>query len=198
MTSEIGLGLGQLIIPAAAGLLGVVVGGWTTSHNQKKERKHNHSRQQLECFYGPLLAMRLQIRSKSELRAKLHGIANAAWQERLDSVRDDPAAMQAVEKARGPKFDKVFDYSDEQFRDELIPLYRKMLEHFTQYMWLAEPSTLGHFAALVKFVELWNRFLATSLPHEMLEKIDHSEKELEPLYQDLAAQAERLRQELKK
>lgn len=73
-----------------------------------------------------------------------------------------------------------------------------MLGHFTQYMWLAEPSTLGHFAALVKFVGLWNRFLATSLPHEMLAKIDHGEKELEPLYQDLATQAERLRQELKK
>jgi hypothetical protein len=198
MISQFGLGLGQLIIPAAAGLLGVVVGGWTTAHYQKMERRRNHSRQQLECFYGPLLAMRRQIQSKSELRVKLHEITNAAWQKRLDSVRDDSAALQKVEKARGPQFDKVFDYSDEQFRDELIPLYRKMLEHFTQYMWLAEPSTLDHFPALVEFVELWNRFLATSLPHEVLELIEHSEKELDPLYQDLATQTERLRQEVKK
>jgi len=198
MISEYGLGLAQLIVPAAAGILGVLVGGLITAHSQRRDRQHNGIRQQLECFYGPLLAMRRQIHSKSELRVKLHKIAGEAWQKRLDSVRDDPQALQAVEKARGPQFDKVFDYSDEQFRDELIPLYRKMLEHVTQYIWLAEPSTLDHFDALVEFVELWNRFLAKTLPHEVLESIDHSEEELYPFYEDLETQTERLRQELKK
>ena len=198
MISEYGLGLGQLIVPAAAGILGVLVGGLITAHSQRRERQHNGIRRQLECFYGPLLAMRRQIRSKSELRVRLHKIADAAYQKRIASVRDDPQALQAVEKARGAQFDKVFEYSDEQLRNELIPLYRKMLDHVTQYMWLAEPSTLDHFDVLVEFVEIWNRFLAKTLPHEVLESIDHSEKDLDPFYEDLEMQTKKLRQELKK
>jgi len=198
MIGQYALGLAQFIVPAAAVILGVLVGGFVTAHSQRRERRYNHIRRQLQCFYGPLRAMRRQIHSKSELRVKLHKIAGEAWQKRLDSVRDDPQALQAAEKARGPQFDKVFDYSDEQFRDELMPLYRKMLEHVTQYMWLAEPSTLDHFDALVEFVELWNRFLAKTLPHEVLESIEHSEKKLSPFYEDVETQTERLRQELKK
>ena len=198
MISQYGLGLAQLIVPAVAGIVGVLVGGFITAHSQKRERRYNHVRRQLECFYGPLLAMRQQIRSKSELRVRLHKIADVAYQKRIASVRDDPEALQAVEKARGPQFDKVIEYSDEQLRNELIPLYRKMLEHFTQYMWLAEPSTHDHFDALVEFVEIWNRFLAKTLPHEVLESIDHSEKELSPFYEDLETQTKRLRHELKK
>ena len=198
MIDQYGIGLAQLIVPAAAGIGGVLVGGLITARGQRKERQHNHIKHQLECFYGPLVAMRAQIRAKSELRVKLHGIADAAWRKRLESVRDDPQALQATEKARGPQFDKVFEYSDEQLRNELIPLYRKMLEHVTGHMWLGEPSTLEHLGTLVEFVEIWNRFLAKTLPHEVLESIDHSEKELYPFYEDLKTQTKRLRQELKK
>lgn len=198
MVSQYGAGLAQLIIPAAAGLLGVLVGGWMTANNQKKERHHNRIREQLERFYSPLLSMRLQIRSKSELRLKLSQLANTAWQNRLQSVRDDPQAMAAVERARGPQFDKLFDYSDEQLRTELIPLYRTMLEHFTAHIWLAEPSTLTHLNTLVEFVEIWNRFLANTLPHEVLKLIDHSESKLYPFYEDLETQTNRLREELQK
>lgn len=198
MVGHHGFGLAQIIVPAAAAILGVLVGGLITFYSQRRERRHDHVSRQLECFYGPLLAMRQQIRSKSELRLNLHKKAHEAWQKRLDSLRHDPQALMAVEKARGPEFDKLFNYSDEQLRDELIPHYRKMLEHFTQYMWLAEPSTLDHFSVLVDFVEIWNRFLAHTLPHEVLELIDHSEKDLYPFYDDLETQTKRLREELGK
>jgi len=198
MISQYGLGLAQLAIGAAAGLLGVLVGGWMTGHNQKKERRYTRIREQLERFYSPLVSMRLQIRCKSELRVKLSQLARTAWQKRLESVQHDPQAMGAVERARSPQFDRLFDYSDDQLRNELIPLYRKMLEHFAAHIWLAEPSTLTHFDGLVEFVEIWNRFLAKTLPHEVIELIDHSENKLYPFYKDLETQTNRLREELKK
>jgi hypothetical protein len=56
---------------------------------------------------------------------------------------------------------------------------------FTDGMWLAEPSTIRHYAALVEFVEIWNRFLDQSLPREVLQQIEHKEETLQPLYADL-------------
>ncbi len=90
MLSDYGLRFGQLITPAAAGLLGVLAGRWMTARNQKRELYHNRIREQLELFFSPLVGLRLQIRSKSELRARLNQIADAAWQKRLESVRHDP------------------------------------------------------------------------------------------------------------
>jgi hypothetical protein len=198
MSGGLGIALGQLIVPAAAGLLGVLVGGWMTGHNQKKERQHNRIREQLRDFYTPLLSIRYEIRSKSELRVKLHAMAHKAWRERTEHVQDDPVALRRVENARTPQFDKLFDYSDDQLRNDLIPKYREMLEHFKRYMWLAEPSTLKHFAALVEYVEIWNRFFAQTLPHEVLEEVDHREDKLTPFYEDLEKQENTLREELKK
>jgi hypothetical protein len=188
----------QIIIPAAAALLGVLVGGLITFNAQRMQRRHDHAKRQLECFYGPLIAMRRQILSKSELRVKLHAQTNAAWQKRIESAQGDPLTLKRVEDARGPQFDKVFNYSEEQFTTEIIPLYQKMLEFFTQHMWLAEPSTIDHFSALVEFIEIWNRYLAKTIPHEVVETIGHSEKSLYPFYEDLEAHTKRLRKELRK
>jgi hypothetical protein len=188
----------QLVIPAAAGLLGVLVGGWMAGRNQTKDRQHAHIREQLSLFYAPLLAMRSEIRAKSELRVKFAELANAAWQQRLWSIRENPEVVAAAERARGPEFEKLFEYSDKQFWSEVIPLYREMLKHFKQHRWLAEPSTLSHLATLVEYVEIWNRAEARTLPHEVIEVLDHREAKLYPLYADLEAQENRLRAELGK
>ncbi len=85
----------------------------------------------------------------------------------------------------GPAYDKLQDYNNRQLTDEIIPLYRKMLAIFTDCMWLAEPSTQRHYAALVEYVEIWNRFLDQSLPREVLQQIEHKEEALKPFYADL-------------
>jgi hypothetical protein len=64
--------------------------------------------------------MREEIRLKIELRVKLHGTANAEWQKKLKEVGDDPQTRERVEEARKPQYDKLFNYSDDQFNDEII------------------------------------------------------------------------------
>jgi len=76
----------QILIPAAAALAGVLVGGLITSYNQKRERQHRRMREQLEDFYSVLLGMRLQIRAKSELRAKLRAIAEDRVVKKLERL----------------------------------------------------------------------------------------------------------------
>jgi len=142
--------------------------------------------------------MKRQIRSKIEVQESFHRTAKTELHKTLDEAGNDLRTREIVEKARAPKFEGVWAYSDEQLTGEIVPLYGKMLEHFTQHMWLAEPSSLNHFQALVEFVETLRRVEAKNLPHEVIDARQPGEKDLLPLYEDLESQAKRLRKELRK
>jgi hypothetical protein len=172
------------LIPAGSGMLGVLIGGWLTALNQKQERREAHFKSQLSEFYSPLLGIRSQIKAKSELRLKLSSAAGAAWPAKFAGI-EDPMLKKEISERDSPAYDKLQDYNNRQLTEEIVPLYRKMLVIFTDGMWLAEPSTIRHYAALVEFVEIWNRFLDQSLPREVLQQIEHKEETLQPLYADL-------------
>jgi hypothetical protein len=184
----------QTLMPAVAGLLGVAVGGWMQGHNQKRERENAFIKERLKDFYAPLLGMRSEIRAKSELRLKISSIAHAAWQAKLEGITH-PEVKKAITQ-ESPEYEKVFDYNDKQLREEIVPLYKKMLEWFSSHMWLAESSTLTHYPTLVEFVEIWNR--ADTLPGAVAAKLGHSEKKLYPLYDDLKANFDSLSKKLRK
>ena len=184
------------IVTAAAGLAGVVAGGGITALNQRRERRNNRLREQLQTFYSPLLGMHLQVRAKSEVRVKVSNIAQASWPDLFRGV-ESPQIKQRIQDESEPQYVRLIEYSNAQLTNEIVPLYRDMLEHFTKNLWLAEPSTVSHYAALIEYVEMWNRFLDGSLPKEVLDKVEHKEERLKPLYADLKEQFERLRRELK-
>jgi hypothetical protein len=50
-------------------------------------------------------------------------------------------AFLKLEKERFPGFEKIIEYNNRQLAEEVVPLYRRMVEIFTGNMWLAEPST---------------------------------------------------------
>ena len=189
-------GMFQVAMTAAAGLLGVAVGGWITALNQKAERRIARIREQLAGFYAPLRGIRAEIRAKSELRTKLHSIANAAWQELLAGERD-PLRKKELEDKEWPKYEAVLRYSEDQLKNELVPLYQRLLDHFTAQMWLAEQSTLPHYTALVEFVEIWNRHLKVPLPYDLVIRLGHVEKNLVPLYDDIERHFTELSAQLK-
>jgi hypothetical protein len=179
-------------ISAGAGLLGVLVGGLVTAHSQRAERRNARIREQLEGFYSPLIGIREEIRAKSAVRTNVHSAAASVWLKMVE-LHDRNAPADVKEK-----LDKVFEYSNEQLEKDLVPLYQKMLELYLKNKWLAEPSTLKFNYEFVEFVELWNRYFAGSLPREVLPVMEHSEKKLYPLYQDLQDNFDRLRNELRK
>ena len=102
-----------------------------------------------------------------------------------------------MDEGAWPGYEKLKEYSDDQLRNDIIPMYRKMVEHLMSHMAFAEESTIVHYPAFVEFVEIWNRFLAKSLPREVAQKLSHAEKNLYPLYDDIEANARRLSEELK-
>jgi len=162
-----GWGIEQSCISAAAGLLGVFAGTFMTNRNQAKQRQLERIRDQLQNFYSPMLGFRLQIKAKSELR---------------------------LETA---EFDKLLGYNSDQLKTEIIPLYRAMLEHFNQRLYLCESSTIAYHAKLVEFVEIWNRFLSETIPRSVLRNREHSETELHPFYQDLQDNFNKLSEKLR-
>jgi len=185
-----GWGLMQSAITGATGLLGVLVGALATFHGQKKTRRHEHIKQQLAEFYSPLLSIHHEIRAKSEVRLKVHSLANAAFSEELSSSR---GMLPEVKE----KYDNVLKYSNEQLKQDLIPQYERMVKLYLEKRWLAEPSTLKFDYDLVEYIELWNRFFQASLPHRVLTKLDHSEERLKIFYQDLQVCFDKLSKELK-
>jgi hypothetical protein len=191
-----GWGALQSGITAAAGLLGVVAGGFITAYNQRVERRSARVKDQLESFYSPLLGMRAEIKAKSDLRQKLHAIGNAEWIKLFAGIHD-PLGKQKMHDTHWPRYEKLLEHSETQLRDELIPLYRNMLKYFSTHMWLAEKSTLKHYTALTEFVEMWNRHLSGSLPTEVTWAVDPKESMLFPFYEDLQRNFDSLTKALK-
>lgn len=190
-------------IAAASALFGVAVGGYFTAHNQKRERQQRRINDQLAEFYSPMLGLRAQVLAKSELRLKITGEAESAWQammvrayERKEVKEGNIDYVEKLRSERFPQFEKLTEYENQQLEQDIIPAYRKMVELFTSRMHLAEFSTIQHFPALLEFVEIWNLWLDNSLPVEVLGRLQHSEEKLYLFYEDLADNFARMQQVL--
>jgi hypothetical protein len=111
-------------------------------------------------------------------------------------AQGDPSLLKETEYKNWPAFEKAQDYANHVLEHEIIPLYNKLVQLFTDKMSLTEPSTRQHLAALVEYVEIWNRFYADALPKEALPLLDHREEKVKPLYADVANQVEGLTRQL--
>lgn len=183
-------------ISAVWGLVGVFAGSWVTSRHQRIERRNARMKEQLMEFYAPLRGMRADIKAKSDVRVKVQAIAGAEWQQKFVGV-DDPEVKKRIDEGSWDLYEKLNKYSDDQLKNDIIPTYRKMIEHFMSHMGYAEESTISHYAAFVEFVEIWNRFLQGSLPREVANKLSQAESNLYPLYDDIETTAKRLSEKMR-
>ena len=65
------LALSVIAALGAGGWIGSIITNWLTTRRERAQRAVQFRKQQLEEFYGPLLAMHKEIRARSELRVKL-------------------------------------------------------------------------------------------------------------------------------
>lgn len=186
----------SIVVPAVAGLCGVGVGALLTSRREKIGRRYEFLSKQLTDFYSPLLSYRKEIEAIGKVRVKIEGTAGKVWHEMCERYEGNPTELQKLTQEKGEKFDKIIDYDNEYLEKETVPAYHKMIEIFRKNLHLAESSTSKHFPALIEFVNIWDRFLAGSLPGEVIKALDHSEKSLYPLYEDLQCQHDKLRTKL--
>jgi hypothetical protein len=181
-------------VPALAALAGVFLGAWMSNRRDQSQRRVAFIERQLREFYGPLLSIRTEIRTLSELRVRIESACDAVWQRLTSEV--ETAGHEALVKLkadRWPSFEAVTTYDNEQLRSRLVPSYRKMLDLFRDNLWLAEPSTRSHFSKLAEFVEIWERHLAGTVPKEVPKELGHAEANLDAFYENLNAEHDRLR-----
>jgi hypothetical protein len=187
------------LITTASGLIGVVLGGWLTSRNQKRERQIRFFHEQLGEFYGPLLAMRAEVLAKAELRLKISGAAAAEWHQLIGDARRGGGIdlVREVREASSPVFQEIIKYNNRQFAEEIMPIYRKMVQRFLDKIQFSDASTRGYLQELIYFVEIWDRWLTESIPAEVVERLGHSEEKLFPFYRDVASNFSALQAQVK-
>jgi RHS repeat-associated protein len=133
---------------------------------------------QLTEFYAPLAGLRKQIRAKSELRVKIQGSYGG----------DDERQLKA--------FEATIDYHNKQFKEELLPKYREMLDLFTTRYHLAYAETRDFYPLFLEYVEIWNIHLAEAISGEAISELDHREEKVKPFYEHLEQKMQQLQDEI--
>ena len=186
----------SIVVPAISGLFGVAVGAFLTSRRENIKRKYNFIEKQLTDFYSPLLAIRNNLKTTGELRLKISHTADGEWRKLFNGYEGQPNELRKLSESRVDQFHAIVDYNNEKLRNEDIPAYHNMIEIIRKNMWLAEASTIQHFPALIEFVDIWDRFLAGTLPGEVVNALGHDEKSLYPFYDDIQQKHDELREKL--
>ena len=186
------------ILPGLFVILGVLLGAWITTRNLKTERKQAHYRRQLADFYSPMHAWHTLIKTRSITRLTLFQKADEIWRQMVAQRRNDVDELRRLSEGKGQDFQKIIEEDNRIFLEEIFPLYKKILDHFTENYWLAEPSTQKHYPALVEYIDLWDRWLRGSIPPEVMRATNNNESKLHPLYQDLEDQIKQLQSQLVK
>jgi hypothetical protein len=156
------------------------------------QRRLTFRQRQLDEFYAPLAGIRKQLRAKSELRLKISNATEAAWQ---DICRTAPRPFTNHEEQFVP-FKRIIEHDNEQLKADLVPKYNEMLKLFTERYHLATPETRVFYQGFLEFVEVWNRWLAGSLPAEVWAKLGHTEERVQPFYDHLECQMQELQDEI--
>lgn len=178
-----------IIIPALiTGLLGYLYGLLKLS----REKKLEFYERQLREFYSPILGCVEEVKAKSKVREEIFKLSDPAWKK---IVAEQPKPFLESDKYFEP-FQKQILYDNKQFREELFTLYKKMFLIFSTNISLANSSTRKWYYELARFVEIWARWLEDSIPVEVVKEMNHNENRLEPFYQDLKVNMEKIRRKI--
>jgi hypothetical protein len=192
---ELSLILSVIAALGVGGWIGSVINNWMASHREMAARAVQFRKQQLEQFYGPLLAMHKEIRARSELRVKLQKAINTQHIE--DMLLAGRGKTDEASDAHLPAILTNIRDESETFQNVLMPRYREMIDVFRGKMWLAEPETREYFKSLIEFVDVWDKILADKLPRSVAPAIGHTEQNLYPFYQHLEEVHDRIRSEVR-
>lgn len=170
------------IIAGVTGLVGVWLGAFLISRNEREQRRLAFLERRLNEFYAPMLHLRTEIKVNSDLRLLIHDAAEQGWQSVVTGYQGDaPKSDDRIFEG----YSKVIEYDNEKFRKDILPAYRKMVSLFRDSMSLAYPDTAQQFPVFVEFVWIWERHMEGALPAEALLALKHTEKNCHPFYENL-------------
>jgi hypothetical protein len=164
-----------------------------TAKHFRKQKRHNFNERRLTDFYAPMLGCIKKIRAGRKLSVQISTASDASWREWC--ARNPHPSPESHDKELAP-YERSVEYENNKFPNEYLPLYDKMLAVFDANQHLAYPSTREWYERFAKFVDLWHRFLDDAVPAEAVRKLDVTEEELLPFYQELQSQHDHLARKL--
>ena len=184
------------MISAVSSLGGVFLWAWLSNRNEQRRRRRNFIEKQVQELYSPLLNIRQQVRALSELRERV--AAEEVWKELRPEARERGGgeAVQRLSVERSTGLQAIVHEKNDQWKKELLPCYKAMLQIFQEKIWLAEETTRERFQKLSVYVELWERGLNRAIPVEVVAWLNVRETDLVPLYEDLEQTFRNLRAQL--
>ncbi len=195
------LTLVQTIVPAVSGLLGVGIGAWinayVTDKRERQKQRHDFQAKQIAELYGPLVALHHELQARAAIRDRIIDTAVEVREQVIDAGRlvgrEELRRLHADEL---PGYDAVANMPHQGFVDMLLPTYQAIRDLYREKLWLAEPDTRAHFPPLLEFVSLWEWYLDQKPPGRIMLGLKHSSKKLEPVFDHLHQEHERLRKDL--
>jgi hypothetical protein len=177
----------SIAVPAISGFVGILIGAWISSKQQKQQRKLTFIEDQLKYFYSPLLGLRNEIIILRERQYDINRNTDENWRKMCKDAREIGGIdnLKTVVDERREEYMSTLKYNNRQITEILLPSYRHMVSIFREYYYLADPHTRKHFGTLLGYVDIWDRWLSKSIPPEVIKDIGHSEKILDPFYDEI-------------
>lgn len=182
----------KIVLPSLVTLLAVYIVYRFALRQFRNQKRYEFLEKQLREFYSPMFGCVEEIRAKADIRIEVFKASDPAWRK---IVSEQPVPFLEHDKYFEP-FSKSILYENTQFRQELMPLYQKMYKIFTDNIYLANGSTRKFHYEFIKFIEIWKRWLAESIPMEVMNELNHTEERLKPFYQNLEVEMNKLRNEI--
>jgi hypothetical protein len=165
----------SVAIVAVGAMVGSAMGFLVALKISRAQRIADFRQRQLSDFYSPM----------------------AGWVRRARAFDTfDQRIWKEYAEADAERFRKRVEYANEQQKKEILPLYRKMLDHFTNNYWLAEDETRAFYQDFLEFVEIWDMTDKEVLPQELRERFRPDMSRVTAFFDHLEAMIRTLRQEL--
>jgi hypothetical protein len=175
----------SIFVPSIAGFLGVLIGAWLTTKRERRQRRHEFVERQLREFYSPILGLRTEILAIYALQVKIEQASSEVQRVEFGELRQTAKAEENLERfstQRGPEFARITDYDNKQMAKQVNDNYRRIVRIFRENRWLAEPETPRHFGVVFEYSDLSERWTAQTIPHEVLKKLEYSDRSLIPFF----------------
>jgi hypothetical protein len=129
-----------IVSVALPALAGVFLGSYMSGRRETMQRRSAFVERQLRELYSPLLRLREEIRTQSELGVTVQATADAVWSRLSAEAHAQRVGIQYLKETRWPEFERVIEYDNTKLKDHLMPAYRKMVAVFRDNFWLAETA----------------------------------------------------------
>jgi hypothetical protein len=177
----------QGVITSIMSLVGVVIGAYAVylaSSKQAAARRRAEFRdKQLFELYGPIAVRHRRIAAYEQFRRRVMFSELSATDpsDFAGPLRDLPAWAK---------------YDVEHLQSVIRPLYREILNAFTNWYGLADADTREHYVTVVEAVELHERSAANGMSLSTLLELAPIEIYLEPFFEHVDGKVERLQAEI--